>query len=157
MGLRYPDAYIIAFLDNTYQAWYPGTSIIENVWEHHLYYFDFNMSLGVECSGKFPLLLDYIMDISKGELYQKIPGIRLLYSIGAMMWLVVIGVFYGFYSKRQEYIWSGMVVLAICFTNFLGPVSLVRYYLVLFYGSPFWITLLFPKGRSRNAMCNVIV
>ena len=27
-GLRHPGKYIASFLDNTYQAWYPGTSIM---------------------------------------------------------------------------------------------------------------------------------
>ncbi|MBD5549804.1 MAG: hypothetical protein HDQ96_01315 [Lachnospiraceae bacterium] len=40
------------FLDNTYQAWYPGTSVIKNPGSIQTYY------------------------------YQKIPGLRLLFSMG---------------------------------------------------------------------------
>lgn len=149
LGLKHPTAYVMSFLENTYQAWYPGTSIIVNPMAHQIYYFDCNMSLDVERFSKLPGFLHTIEQISLGEYYQKIPVIRLLFSIGAMLWLVLIGFTYGLYSKNKGIIWSGLLVLALCATNFLGPVSLVRYYLILFYGFPFWFTLL-TRFQGKN-------
>lgn len=148
LGARYPSSYISSFLENTYQAWYPGTSIVVNPAAHQIYYFDCDMSLQVERFSKLPGLLKKIEQISKEEYYQKIPLLRLLFSIGAMLWLVIIAFFYGCHSKKPGMLWSSLLVLALCFTNFLGPVSLVRYYLILFYGFPFWISLLFTKGQK---------
>ena len=64
--------------------------------------------------------------------YQKIPVIRALFAIGTYFWLAVILFFYGIRRRRAE-IWnSWLLVLALCLTVFLGPISLVRYYLLLF-------------------------
>lgn len=147
LGRRYPATYITSFLENTYQAWYPGTSIVVNPVVHQIYYFDCDMNLNIERTSLLPSLMDYIREISHGETYQKYPVIRLLYSIGFMFWLLLITLFYGLYSKKETYLWPSLLVFSICLTNFLGPVSLVRYYLVLFYGFPFWAALLLTKGR----------
>lgn len=150
VGLKHPDSYIMSFMENTYQAWYPGTSIIVNPVTHQLFYFECYMSLEIDRYSKLPEFFSFIEEISQGELYQKIPVLRLLFSIGAMLWVVLIGLTYGLYTKNQGILWSALLVLALCATNLLGPVSLVRYYLILFYGFPFWFTLLTTARGSKT-------
>lgn len=140
-GWQYPGSYVRAFLENTYQAWYPGTSIVDNT-DGEIYYFDFEGRNVLEMQTISPRLTEFYRKISLEYYYQKIPVIRGLFAIGTYFWLAMIVLFYGIRQKIAE-IWnSWLLILALCVTVFLGPVSLVRYYLLLFYVAPASIFLL---------------
>ena len=145
VGLRYPREYLMSFLENTYQAWYPGTSIITRISDHYIYYFDFDMSLKLERFSKNEKLLGFYEKISKEYYYQKLPVIRLLFSVGAMFWVALITFCYGLWCRDRSIIYPMLLILAFCLTNLLGPVVLVRYYLMLFYGFPVSLGYLFKK------------
>lgn len=149
VGLRHPKEYLMSFLENTYQAWYPGTSIITRVSDHHIYYFDFDMSLNIERYSRNEKLLRFYEKISKEYYYQKIPGIRLLFSVGAMFWIALITFCYGLWCRDRSITISQLLILTFCLTCLLGPVVLVRYYLMLFYGFPVCLGYLF-KNRVGN-------
>lgn len=146
-GIRHPREYIMSFLENTYQAWYPGTSIITRISDHYIYYFDFDMSLNQERFSRSERLLRFYEKISKEHYYQKLPGIRLLFSVGAMFWVTLITFCYGLWRRDRSIIYPVLLILAFCLTNLLGPVVLVRYYLMLFYGFPICLGYLF-KSRA---------
>ncbi|RGF33115.1 hypothetical protein DW081_05235 [Clostridium sp. AF46-9NS] len=140
-GWQYPGCYLRAFLDNTYQAWYPGTSVVDDP-DGDIYYFDFEGRNVLEMKTISSRLTEFYRKISLEYYYQKIPVIRALFAIGTYFWLAVILFFYGIRRRRAE-IWnSWLLVLALCLTVFLGPISLVRYYLLLFYVAPAGIFLL---------------
>ncbi len=140
-GWQYPGCYLRAFLDNTYQAWYPGTSVVDDP-DGDIYYFDFEGRNVLEMKTISSRLTEFYRKISLEYYYQKIPVIRALFAIGTYFWLAVILFFYGIRRRRAE-IWnSWLLVLALCLTVFLGPISLVRYYLLLFYAAPAGIFLL---------------
>jgi len=147
-GMQYPAAYLMSFLENTYQAWYPGTSILCSPQEEATYYFHCENLAAVPIQSKIPQIYDFYWRISYESSYQKYPLIRLLFSIGAMLWAAFFTEFYGIWSGRKEIIHPQLLVLLICFTVFLGPVSLVRYYLVLFYGLPVSVAFL-TDGKNR--------
>lgn len=148
VGLRHPKEYLMAFIENTYQAWYPGTSIVTRASDHHIYYFDFDMSLNQERFSHNEKLLRFYEKISKEYYYQKVPGIRLLFSVGAMFWIALITFCYGLWCRDRSIIYSQLLILAFCLTNLLGPVVLVRYYLMLFYGFPICLGYLFKNRRN---------
>lgn len=148
VGLRHPKEYLMAFLENTYQAWYPGTSIVTQASDHHIYYFDFDMSLNQERFSHNEKLLAFYEKISKEHYYQKVPGIRLLFSVGAMFWIALITFCYGLWCRDRSITYSQLLILAFCLTNLLGPVVLVRYYLMLFYGFPICLGYLFKSRRN---------
>lgn len=136
-GLQYPTEYIRAFLDNTYQAWYPGTSVDESPGDGQTYYFAMHMCAGGYRDSRWPELLKFYDKIAAGyDYYQKIPVVRLLFSIGAMFWVMLFSFGYGMYKKDKALIVAILMAMLCCGTVLLGPVSLVRYYLVLFYGFP---------------------
>lgn len=142
-GLRYPGSYIMAFLDITYQAWYPWTSIVDNVYTGHIYYFDYEMRGGyLKQTPYFEWLYQQYIKIASQYSYQKFPVIRLFFSIGAMFWTALITWFWGIYTKNRGVVWALLLVFMYCLTAMLGPVSLVRYYLILFYGLPVYIAFL---------------
>ena len=147
VGLRHPREYLMSFLENTYQAWYPGTSIITRISDHYIYYFDFDMSLRLERFSKNEKLLNFYEKISKEYYYQKLPGIRLLFSVGAMFWVALITFGYGLWCRDRSIIYPMLLILAFCLTNLLGPVVLVRYYLMLFYGFPVSLGYLFKRRQ----------
>lgn len=136
-GIEYPEIYIMAFLDNTYQAWYPGTSIDTDPWEdEQTDYFDCKGWPEITIRPLIPRVYDFCTEISHGFGYQKIPIVRLLFSVGFMFWISLYTLFRGIWQKRTGVILAHFFILLFCLTTFLGPVSLVRYYLVLFYGFP---------------------
>lgn len=101
-GLQYPMEYLKSFLDNTYQAWYPGTSIYDAPDSEQTYYFAMNMCAGGERDTKAPQLLEFYNKIATGYYYQKLPVIRLLFSIGAMFWFALFTLFFAIYQKTSQ-------------------------------------------------------
>ncbi len=144
-GMQYPKEYVTAFLSLTYQAWYPGTSIYEG----SIYYFDFEgRNYPVEKISYIPWLTKFCERISLDFYYQKVPVIRLFFSIGFMFWMILITVTRGLY-KKQKMLWGSILFsLCVCLTCLAGPVSLVRYYLILFYAFPVHLALLFYKKEA---------
>lgn len=135
-GIQYPMSYINAFLDNTYQAWYPGTSIVSDPASAGTDYFDMNMCAGGYRNTKMPLLLQIYDNIACGFYYQKIPALRLLFAPGAMLWVVLFTFGNALYRRKHSVTESLLLILFYCLTVLAGPVSLVRYYLILFYAFP---------------------
>lgn len=150
IGIQYPVEYICSFLENTYQAWYPGTSVYTSPGDVQTSYFAFDMNGGVEREIKLPRLAIILNRISTEYYYQKIPVVRLLFSTGAMLWVAVFSFVYGVSRKRREIFMPMILVLAYCLTSFLGPVSLVRYYLILFYGFPVFVSFLLSKDAKKD-------
>lgn len=88
-GWQYPGCYLRAFLDNTYQAWYPGTSVVDDP-DGDIYYFDFEGRNVLEMKTISSRLTEFYRKISLEYYYQKIPVIRALFAIGTYFWLAVI-------------------------------------------------------------------
>lgn len=141
-GIAYPWTYVKAFLYNTYQAWYPGTSIHAVPGNDATYYFDMDMHVGAERETKNYELLVFCQQIGTEYKYQRLPIVRLLFSIGAMLWAALFAACYGVYRKNRALTVAMLLILFCCATVFLGPISLVRYYLVLFYGFPVTVGML---------------
>lgn len=135
-GIRYPGKYIASFLDNTYQAWYPGTSVTRYPERSESDYLDIDGFDTVEREPKIQWLYDIYHKIAAEFSYQKIPGLRLLFSIGAMFWVVLYVWFYGIWQKDNGITAALLLILCFCATCLLGPTVLVRYYLNLFYIFP---------------------
>ncbi len=149
-GLQYPHIYLTSFLENTYQAWYPGTSIICDPSDEETYYFDFQCRNPVSIQSKIPWLYDFYYKISFGYTYQKYPAARLFFSIGAMFWAALIILFYGIWARKKAVIMAQLFILLVCLTVFLGPVTLVRYYLLLFYALP--VSAAFLADRTAGSL-----
>lgn len=148
-GLEYPWSYIKAFLYNTYQAWYPNTFVFPFPGSTETYFFDMNMQAGAVRDTKNQGLLVFCQQIGTEPKYQRIPILRMLFSMGAMLWVAMFAFAYGIYRKNRPLVLALGLVLLYCATVFLGPVSLVRYYLVLFYGLPVNVAYLVGKEAHK--------
>ena len=118
-GLRHPGKYIASFLDNTYQAWYPGTSIMRYPESGKYDYLEIKGFDTVEKEPKIPWLYDFYDKIARKYYYQKIPGVRLLFSIGAMFWVALFTWFYGIWRKDRGITAALLLILCFCATCFL--------------------------------------
>lgn len=131
-GLDYPGIYIEAFLYKTYQAWYPGTILMD---QNGPRYFDITGWQDEYGTPHWQGLFDFYKAIRFGE-YANFPILRLFFSIGTMFWVMLIAWFYAILRKDKTMILPMLLVLLVCATNFCGPVSDLRYYLMLFYLMP---------------------
>lgn len=144
-GLQYPGKYIRAFGNLTYQAWYPGTVVSQE----EIYYFDFvGINFPLEKTSYFPALTEFYRKISLEFFYQRVPVVRLLFSTGFMLWVLLLALLRGVYEKQKMTVGMTLFAACICLTCLAGPVSLVRYYLILFYGFPVYLAILFYQKKT---------
>ncbi|MCM1091256.1 MAG: DUF6020 family protein [Butyrivibrio sp.] len=148
-GLEYPGVYLDSFMDNTYQAWYPWTVVIEG--DGYRRYFlvpDWR-----ETDGKplLPALYDFYRKLNDEFSYAGIPFLRLLFTTGTMFWVALIAWFYGLWRKDRGILAAMGLTLLVCATSLCGPVADVRYYLILFYMMPICMGFLCPQ-MSRTAV-----
>lgn len=142
-GLEYPDVYLASFLDNTYQAWYPWTVVIEG--DGYRRYFHVPDWRETDGTPLFPALYDFYRNLNDEFSYAKIPFLRLFFTTGAMFWVAIIAWFYGLWRKDRGILAAMGLTLWVSATSLCGPVSDVRYYLILFYMMPICLGFLFPQ------------
>lgn len=143
-GLQYPTVYMMAFVDNTYQAWYPGTVLKDGRGSRYFDITDWQNEYG---RPMFVPLYNFYKNIYTETSYQKYPIIRLFFSIGFMLWTVLIAWFYGLWKREWGILAALGLVLCVSITNLAGPVSDVRYYLLSFYVFPLSIGVFFNQGK----------
>lgn len=131
-GLEYPGIYIEAFLFKNYQAWYPGTALVDQNGPRYFDITDWQVQYGTP---HWQGLYDFYEAI-RYNAYTDYPILRLFFSIGAMFWITLITWFYGILRRNKVVIVPLLLILLVCATTFCGPVSDVRYYLILFYLMP---------------------
>ena len=141
-GMQYPGVYLSSLLYNTYQAWYPWTITMDKT---GVRYFDTTWNDENGAPGN-PNLYEFYREIRWGK-YADWIGVRLLFSTGTMVWLVLVAWFYCIWKKEKPAILGFLLIILVCSTNLLGPVSDVRYYLILFYLLPICLAVL-SAGKS---------
>jgi hypothetical protein len=105
------------------------------------------MRLDVERKSYIPWLLNFYEKFTTEFPVRKIPFVRMLFSTGFMLWTALTVFVYGLRSQRYEIVFPMLLVLSFCITSILGPIMLVRYFLVLFYGFPLFISWI-PRERK---------
>lgn len=129
-GLEYPGTYIAATLDNTYQAWYPGTVLRESDGYHRYFWVTDNSN------PKWQALYEWVKGLNDEDSYTQIPVLRLFFVTGTMLWITLAAWFYGWYRRDRKIIAVLGLSLLVAGTALCGPVSDIRYYLNLFYLAP---------------------
>ena len=157
VGRRVPVVYLDAFLMTNYYGWYPS-ALIDGYQQagRHLsdetsYFF-----MGVEEPGtldsRIPALYSAYYRLTRSITFQRIPVISLLFSPGFLFWvlLYVMGVLY---CRRDA---AGLTplwyALMICASIFFGPMILVRYMLILFYLTGYFIVALFKPDSGEPSV-----
>ena len=156
IGIKNLGIYIDSFLENTLGFWYPDTIIngynrkVPEIYSEETSYFAVTCeSPGTEDS-KIPWLKNIYYKISRYTIMQKIPVVSMLFSVGAMSWAMFIALGYSIYKRRKEISMVLGIILLLWLTVLLGPMVLVRYALILFFGFPLILAFTLNGDRFRN-------
>jgi hypothetical protein len=161
-GIENPGIYVNAFLDNTLYAWYPD-SIIDgyNRPGSELYpagqtsYFEYAVEPPGTLRSGLPFLYDLYRNIAKETDVFKIPAVSMLFSVGAMFWALLFCLFYAWRRRASAVCAPLFFVLLLCGTVFLGPMVLVRYFLILFFLFPLFLCFYWNADRFQENPCAV--
>ena len=145
-GLEYPRWYIEAFLDNTYQAWYPFTILHDTEKTRYFMVTEWDEEYS---NPRIPALYYFFLKVYENE-YQSWPVVRLFFTIGTMFVSLITAFFYAIWKKDMTALVPFVFTLLVCATCMLGPVSDLRYYLMLFYMFPLSIVYMLKPT------CNVV-
>lgn len=156
IGLKNPGMYIDSFLENTLGFWYPDTIIdgynkkTPKLYGEETSYFAAMCEQPGEEDSKIPWLRDIYYNISRHTDINKIPVISMLFSLGAMAWGLFICIGYNIYKKRKEIVISLSIIFFLWLTVLLGPMVLVRYVLILFFGFPLILAFTLNGANFTN-------
>jgi hypothetical protein len=145
VGLRYPEEYADAFLALTAEAWYPFTDIdgycrtdyagIKGGTDDFMCLIEEPASL----HSLIPGLYDRIWYFSREMSLWKIPVLGFFLSVGGQLWCWIFAAGYAISRRRKELYPVFALIAGLIFTNFMGPIVLVRYYLILYLMLPVFV------------------
>lgn len=136
-GVEHPFTYVNSFLINTVDAWYPGAVI--DGYRHgdgRSSYFDFQVDTPGEERVFLPGLHEFYEELSHDADAQKKPFAFLLLSPGWYLVLFLVLFFHLWCEKRYELLVPWLIPILHFGTVLLGPMALVRYMLIFYYGFP---------------------
>lgn len=143
-AIRSPGNYLDAALVQTYQAWYPltipdgycGEKAKPRYQGSESCYFALQAEEPVQMDSKLPGLLAVYEFFSRHMTFDTVPVLPLLFSVGTMFWILLYALVHAVCHKRLESAGVLLLILCLCLTCLLGPIVLVRYYLILFFALP---------------------
>ena len=144
-GLQYPMCYIESFLDNTYQAWYPLTKLQDYKKSRYFMVTEWNEEYA---RPRMPEIYYFYIGISEDS-YVRWPVFRLLCVNGTMFLTLLIALFYAWWWKDKAVGTALFLTALVVGTCMCGPVSEIRYYLIVFELFP---VLSGYMGSAKKAM-----
>lgn len=144
-GLQYPVCYIESFLDNTYQAWYPLTKLQDYKKSRYFMVTEWNEEYA---RPRMPGIYYFYIGISEDS-YVRWPVFRLLCVTGTMFLTMLIALFYAWWRKDKAVGTALFLMALVVGTCMCGPVSEIRYYLIVFELFP---VLSGYMGSAKKAM-----
>lgn len=133
MLVRYPDAYVKAFLHNTMGYWYLfDTSNAEiygsgpGIRQGYLLT-DTKKGFNVVHVSFFPALEDLYENLFSLNEYQHYPLLFILCSMAAYIWMIVLCVFFAINLKYKHAALPIILLLGYIITIFAGPCAIIRY------------------------------
>jgi len=134
LGVSHPAAYINAWVMTSYGMWYPG-AIMDNYKGHDVFthsyedtsYFAYETEPPGERDSKIPFIDSIYRWFSLDSSIQKIPVINMLFSPGFMFFLVLFILGFMISYGRGRLAIAFLLPFLVLLTNFIGPLSLVRY------------------------------
>ncbi len=151
IGCRKPLIYLNAWFGTSYGYWYPDA--LNNVYAgNQMYTFQYTDSsyFGFETEppgvrdSKFPILERFYENISLRRFQQNIPVISQLFSPGFMWWVCafVICLIFSRGRKKLRMLIPLAPAVFVWLTVLLGPTTLVRYVLILWFVAPMYSVLI---------------
>lgn len=143
-GFQYPKIYFMAFASNTYQAWYPGTSVYS---AYGYDYFEIGFDDVYYRQPKIKAVYDWLCNMYVRGDYRNVFGLRIVSSMGTYFCLMIFSMVLSVIKKNRKQFAILLILAITCLSYFVGPLSSVRYYLVLFYFAP--LMGLFNLGKLK--------
>ena len=160
MGLKYPSVCFDAVLAQTQKMWYPPsvidgykqyfTSPGDPYWGYEKNYFAIlpENEEPVEHLSLAPGILEYYTNIGLRISFEKIPVIRMFFSIGAQLWLTLGLFMYLWYRKETKLLLPVGVMLLYMVGNAFVPVILLRYFAGIFLCHPMIVAFLLQPHNA---------
>ncbi len=155
IGLQHPLTYLNSFLIQTVDYWYPfavvdGYRFDEDWgdWDGYSSYFAYRVDEPGEEIVLWPAAHEYYHKISTDLKVQQYKWTALFLSPGLYFMVFMFIFFYLWCRKRYCLLIPLFVVWLNFFTVLLGPVALVRYVLIVFYGLPLFLGLVGVEDMS---------
>ena len=145
-GLENPLTYVNAWFMTSYGFWYPDTVIDVyrgNTVFTYTYgdssYFGYEVEQPGTRESKIPWLDELYRKMSLEVFQQKVPVISMLFSPGALFWVMLFGLLFICYMGERKRCIPFVLPLLIWLTVILGPTYLVRYVVFLWVLLPLFI------------------
>lgn len=141
-GMEHPLTYINSFLVSTVDFWYPG-AVMDGYKDPYgrSSYFDYRVAEPGEEIVVLKGLHDFYEHLSWDRAAQKKPFAFLVLSPGWYFLVFFVGFMYLWYHKKWKLLAPLLIPLLTMATALLGPMALVRYVLIFFYGFPLLLAL----------------
>ena len=161
VGLQYPKAYLESFLELNRGLWFVHDLSHANIYPEELPLFGYLLNNQADCGeygepvrfdSKLPRLQAFLNRLTTENTYLKIPGLRMIFSIGAQCWLCVLLFFAACYRRDRSLVclmgWALCQLLILC----AAPAVLVRYTLPIFLSNVIGLILLM---RNPDATASI--
>ena len=148
----YPGCFLNAFLTLNLPLWYPDAQTpdpysnrdyIETFqWgKIEIDKFDFTRR------SKLPFLLDFYEHIADYSLFNRIPILRMLFSISTPIWVILFCIAASIGTGNHQHLPALVLPLLVWLTFLLGPVSICRYVFYAIHQYPLYIGIAAQKNR----------
>lgn len=153
IGMKKPLVYINGWLGTSYGYWYPDA--LNNVYSgNQMYTFQYGESsyFGFETEppgkreSKFRVLELFYENMSLKLFQQKVPVVSMLFSPGFMFW--VFATVFMLLLREKKNVIPLIPVLLLWLTVLLGPTTIVRYVLILWYVIPLYPVLFYDDKKG---------
>ncbi len=147
-GLEHPLTYINSFLVTTVDFWYPG-AVMDGYKDPYgrSSYFDYRVAEPGQEVVLLKGLHEFYEKLSWDKAAQQKPLAFLALSPGWYFLLFLVAFMYFWCYKKRKLMLPGLVPLLTMATVLLGPMALVRYVLIFFFGFPL-IAAMFLKPEA---------
>lgn len=153
IGLKKPLIYLNAWLGTSYGYWYPDA--LNNVYSgNQMFTFQYKDSsyFGFETEppgvreSKFGVLESFYKKLSLELFQQKVPVVSMLFSPGFVFWIFMTVLFVLIRDRKK--IMPLIPVMLLWLTVLLGPTTIVRYVLILWFIIPLYPALYSKKDAA---------
>ena len=153
-GLAYPLVYINSFLVNTVDFWYPG-AVVDGYQDPYgrSSYFDYRVAPPGEEIVLLPGLHEFYEKLSWDKQAQQKPLAFLVLSPGWYFVMFLAVFLYLWRCRRKMLLLPLLIPLLNLATALLGPMALVRYVLIFFYGFPLLAALFLRPSAFETRNC----
>lgn len=142
-GAENPFTYMNAWFMTSYGFWYPdtvidvyrGNTVFTYTYEDSSY-FGYEVEQPGVRESKLPFIDELYRKLSLEVFQQKVPVISMLFSPGAMFWIMLFLIGFLCYAGSKERVIPFILPLLIWMTVILGPTYLVRYVVFLWFVVP---------------------